>query len=123
MNFSEQVKKRGTFGRHHHFANMLVMGESPNLWIMRGVVVTENKVAACILPVIAITEPGERAFLDHESFADFQDGAVRELEPDAEVSSGSCEEFLAIPVDLGARERLDRFADLPEILCGGEERR
>ena len=46
LNLSEQIRKGGAFGRHDGLIDMLVIGETFNLRMMRGVVVAEDHATA-----------------------------------------------------------------------------
>jgi len=46
LNLSEQIRKGGAFGRDDRLIDMLVIGETFNLRMMRGVVVAEDHTAA-----------------------------------------------------------------------------
>jgi hypothetical protein len=115
LNLDKQIAKGGALGGHDRVLDMLVMGKALNLRLMRGVVVTENHRACGILPVVAITEPGEGRFLNYEGLADLKEGIVRQSQPDAEVSPGSRKDFCAILLNLGAWEPLDGLTNLPEV--------
>ena len=119
LNLGEQIRKRGALGRHDRVLDVLVIGETLNLRMMRGVVVAEDHTAACILPVVAITEPGDRPLLDHEGLTDFEEGIVRQAQPDAEVRPRGCKQLCAMPLNLSTWERRDDFADLPEVVLEG----
>ncbi len=119
LNLSEESRKGRAVGWHDRVLDMFVIGETFNLRMMRGVVVAEDHTAAGILPVVAITEPGERPLLDHEGLTDFQEGIVRQAQPDAEVSPRGCEQLYAMPLNLGAWERLNGCADPQEVVLEG----
>ncbi len=90
---------------------------------MRRIIVAKNQARTWTLTVVAVTEPA--GFLTHEddSFADFQKGLIRELQPDTQVLSDRCQNLLLVPLGVNVGDRLNELADSSEILIDGSHPR
>jgi hypothetical protein len=58
--------------------DMFVMRNRVTLRMMGGIIIPEEQSAADILPVVAITEPSQLAFLDDKRFAAFEQGLINQ---------------------------------------------
>lgn len=87
--------------------------------MMRGVIVAKDQMTGGVLPVVTITEPGKSASLHRKRLADFKKGAVREVEPDAEVGSCGGQELFPVLLDLDSGEGADCLLDLRKVVVEG----
>lgn len=77
LDLNKEIRERRTLRGYHRLPQVLMVGKRPYLWMMRGIVVAEDQMASCVLPVVTITEPCKSASLYRERLADFKEGVVR----------------------------------------------
>ena len=115
MNLLDQTRKIRPIGSDDRLSDMLVMGEGSDLRIMGGIIVAEDQTTGDVLPVVAIIEPGEFTFVYDERLTDFEQGIVRQTQPDAQVPPIDGQELCAIVFDADASPATDGLPDFQEI--------
>ena len=77
LDVNEEIGKRRTLRGDNRLPQVLMMGKRSYLRMMRGIVVAEDQMAGCVLPMVTRAEPCKSASLYRERLANFKEGGVR----------------------------------------------
>jgi hypothetical protein len=77
LDVNEEIGKRRTLRGDNRLPQVLMMGKRSYLRMMRGIVVAEDQMAGCVLPMVTIAEPCKSTPLHRERLANFKEGVVR----------------------------------------------
>lgn len=73
---NEEIRECRTVRGDNRLPQVLMMGKRAYLRMMRGIVVAEDQMAGCVLPMVTRAEPCKSTPLHRERLANFKEGGV-----------------------------------------------
>ncbi len=115
----KEIRERGTLRGNHRLPRMFMVGKRLSLRMVWGIIVAEDHIAGCGLPVVSIAEPCQSVVHDRKRFADNEAGVIRQMESDTKVRPGGRKELFPILLNVALRKGTDRPLNLGKIIMEG----